>query len=1032
MSSGTVSATSTYSPGKGMSFAKDIGSRVLAAAQSAKDEKKLQEKIEKEGGEVPESAKKGLFGRALKQQFVTNPINDLKKNFNKKLTGAAGIVGLFGSKGRALEDKMMGKKFSIKGGFDRSGYKKAQDDNDDSGGGGAGGGGAGGGGSVPTLGALVLDIQAIASAVSSMQGLISAQMSISSKMADSLGEIKSILGEQVSLQQQRIENEERAAMEASLESSQQVSGTDKATSTVTEGGGLLGMLGDVQKLLGMLKSLPEMIGGFIKAMISKLPGGAKLMDALGGAKKAVTGGMDAVQAGGKGLLKGVLKALKPGLKAIPFGIGGLLDFGLNMLLGEPPGKAAAKAIGSTIGSSLGALVAGALGLVGGPAAIATGAAGAVLGGVLGDILGGAVYDLFAPKKMAEGGVMIGEAGKEAVVDLNSAEGKSQLGGGGPDMDSAGQSYYSAIAGSTLAVTKEFIDGMGPIGAAVAPVIQDDIAKLGQTFELPSTSIKMSVGGAGLSPVPGAEKKGEKFLEDLVSGSLEKVNSGKEKTRTDGGGGSGSSGGGDGGSSGADTGSGAAAPAGAAPTGGPPAPVTAASFGAAQLAATTTSQTTTGAGRNTQTVTTVNNKNLQKVTGSNPGKYYYDGLGNVYSIDKDEKRILKPDQLKNGVAGAAGNFNFFRNTNTGVVSLATHQDATSSGFYDYAANAVREPGFGPSGEQKNIWVPVNDAKQYKGQFTEATPYGKSKISAEDGASATLNKLGNGKLADAPRGLCVTGVLETMAANKIPNPQGTGNDGNNPRGLASQLIKNYGWGSIGGLGSKSNLKSPYGNVGVNTMDFGQWKTAVKSNKIPSGAIVFMTQNQDWSGNRSGGHDASIAKDGGKKLWSGHWQAQSDGVGAVYGNASNKIIALTPGGQQIPYDGSTSGDDGGDRKEGDAAPENPFEAMEAGLKAMLVGAMVMAGNPKDKAEFEKLKKDAEASDAVTKMFGSTGNVTTPTTPAAPTRNTRGGGTSSPAAGSPQVIHVPTGSTPPSSLSRPAIPMSGTPGSLSPVRGV
>lgn len=144
------------------------------------------------------------------------------------------------------------------------------------------------------------------------------------------------------------------------------------------------------------------------------------------------------------------------------------------------------------------------------------------------------------------------------------------------------------------------------------------------------------------------------------------------------------------------------------------------------------------------------------------------------------------------------------------------------------------------------------------------------------------------------------------------------------------------------------------------------------------------------------------------------------------------MTPGGQQIPYDGSSSDDDGGDREDGEGTPENPFEAMEAGLKAMLVGAMVMAGNPKDKAEFEKLKKEAEASDAVTKMFGSTGNVTTPSTPAAPTRNTRGGGTSSPAAGSPQVIPVPTGSTPSSSLSRPASPMSGTPGSLSPVRGV
>jgi hypothetical protein len=1010
-----------------MSFAKDIGSRVLAAAQSAKDEKKLQEKIEKEGGEVPESAKKGLFGRALKQQFVTNPINDLKKNFNKKLTGTAGIVGLFGGKGRALEDKMMGKKFSInKSGFDRSGYKKAQKEKPKTGGGGGGGAGGGGGPGAPTLGALVLDIQAIASAVSSMQGLISTQMSISSKMADSLGEIKNILGEQVSLQQQRIENEERAAMEASLESSQQVSGTDKATSTVTEGGGLLSMLGDLQSLFGILKSLPSMFMGLLRGLLSKIPGGKFLLDKFGGgAAKKIAG--EAVEGGAKSLLG---KFLRPIFKRIPI-VGGLIDFAVSLALGEPIGRAAAKAAGATLGGALG----GFLGSVfPGPGTVV----GGLLGGFAGDWVGGSLYDAIAgafggdkEKKMASGGVMIGEAGKEAVVDLNSAEGKSQLGGGGPDMDSAGQSYYSAIAGSTLAVTKEFIDGMGPIGAAVAPVIQDDIAKLGQTFELPSTSIKMSVGGAGLSPVPGAEKKGEKFLEDLVSGSLEKVNSGKEKTRTGGGGSGGSSGGGDTGSSGGDTGSGAAAPSGAAPAGGAAAPVTAASFGAAQLAATTTSQTTTG-GRSPQTVTTVNNKNLQKVTGSNPGKYYYDGLGNVYAIDKDEKRILKPDQLKNGVPGAAGNFNFFRNTNTGVVSLATHQDATSSGFYDYAANAVREPGFGPSGEQKNIWVPVGDAKQYKGQFTEATPYGKSKISAEDGASATLNKLGNGKLADAPRGRCVTGVLETMAANKIPNPQGTGNDGNNPRGLASQLIKNYGWGSIGGLGSKSNLKSPYGNVGVNTMDLGQWKTAVKSNKIPSGAIVFMTRNNDWSGNSSGGHDASIAKDGGKKLWSGHWQAQSDGVGAVYGSASNKIIALTPGGQQIPYDGSTSGDDGEDREDGEGTPENPFEAMEAGLKAMLVGAMVMAGNPKDKAEFEKLKKEAEASDAVTKMFGSTGNVTTPSTPAAPTRNTRGGGTSSPAAGSPQVIHVPTGSTPPSSLSRPAIPMSGTPGSLSPVRGV
>ncbi len=175
-------------------------------------------------------------------------------------------------------------------------------------------------------------------------------------------------------------------------------------------------------------------------------------------------------------------------------------------------------------------------------------------------------------------------------------------------------------------------------------------------------------------------------------------------------------------------------------------------------------------------------------------------------------------------------------------------------------------------------------------------------------SVLSKLGdNSKLASAPRGMCVTGVLETMAKNGVPNPQGTSNDPNNPRGLAAQLIKDYGWGSISGLGENINLKSAYGNVGANAMSFSQWKDAVKSNKIPSGSIIFTTRNSDWTGNQSSGHDAAIAKEGGKKLWSGHWQAQADGVGAVYGTSSNKIIALTPGGQQIPYDGSKMSDTG-----------------------------------------------------------------------------------------------------------------------------
>jgi hypothetical protein len=1012
MSSGTVSASSTFQEGKGISFARDIGSRVLKAAQSAKDEKKLQEKIIAKGGEVPESAQRGLFAKALKQEFVSNPINDLKKNFNKKITGAAGIVGLFGSKGRSLEDKMLGKKFSIKkGGFDRSGYKTGDEDDD-------GGGGAGGGGSPASLGSLVLDIQSIASAVSSMQGLINTQMTISAKMADNLDQIKNVLTEQVSLQQQRIAGEERAAAEASLESSQQVSGNAASTSTLTEGGGILGMLGDIQSLFGILKSLPGMFTNLLKGIVSKIPGGKWILDKIGGkAAGKAAGGLagEAAEVGAKSLLG---KFLRPIFKRIPI-IGGLIDFAVSLALGEPVGRAAAKAAGAMLGGALGGLVGS---LLPGPGTIV----GGLLGGFAGDWVGGSLYDMIAgafggsnDKKMAAGGVMIGEAGKEAVVNLNSAGAKQQLGGATGDIDSVGQTYFSAIAGSTLAVTKEFVEGMGPIGSAVAPVIQDDVSKLGKTFDVPATAIKMSVGGASLTPVPGAEKKGEEFLRQLVSGTLEKVADKKDTTK--GGGGSGSSG--SSGSSGADSPTPTPAPA-ASPTPTSKPEVTATSFGSDQLKNTNP----TFGGKN-NSLTNVGNKNLQKVGGGNSGKYYYDGFGNIYSVDKDEKRILTKDEIKNGVPGAAGNLNFFRNLNSGVVNLATHGDAKESGWYDYAANAVKEPvarQYRGGTIQVPSWVSIGDSLKYKEQFTEATPFGKSKISAEGGASV-LKKLGDGsKLAHAAPGKCVTGVLDTMAANGVPNPAGTGSDGNNPRGLAAQLIKNYGWGSISGLGKKVNLKSAYGNVGANAMSFSEWKDAVKSNKIPSGAIIFMTRNKDWSGNQSSGHDASIAKQGGKKLWSGLEQAQVDGVGAVYGNASQNIIALTPGGQQIPYDGSTSGDTG---EEGESESSDPFEALTSGLLNMISAAGTIfdgiQGVSTDKASYDNSKTNWES-------IVKTGNQTT-AAGATPPKTTVVAAASGGTPGSSAIVAVPVGSTggTPTALARDTTP-GGTPAQLTPVRNI
>lgn len=177
---------------------------------------------------------------------------------------------------------------------------------------------------------------------------------------------------------------------------------------------------------------------------------------------------------------------------------------------------------------------------------------------------------------------------------------------------------------------------------------------------------------------------------------------------------------------------------------------------------------------------------------------------------------------------------------------------------------------------------------------------------------MKKMGDGaRLVNAPAGRCVTGVLNTAQANgaKIGNPNVyTSRDPNNPRGLMSQAVKDFGWTSVN-IGSPKAVKSPYGNVRVKEMNKNQWKGAVKQNKIPSGSLVFTTKH-GWDWNRgSSGNDAAIAKQGGRKLWSGHWQAVVDGVGMVYGNATKKVVALVhPKGFKGGYDGSSAPGDGG----------------------------------------------------------------------------------------------------------------------------
>ena len=211
----------------------------------------------------------------------------------------------------------------------------------------------------------------------------------------------------------------------------------------------------------------------------------------------------------------------------------------------------------------------------------------------------------------------------------------------------------------------------------------------------------------------------------------------------------------------------------------------------------------------------------------------------------------------------------------------------------------------------------------GEFRGGKPQGKMKERSKKeekrfqkffmAAGGELAKLGDGtRLVNAARGMCTTGVLETAEANnaKVGAPHvATARDPNNPRGLMAQAVKDFGYAALN-IGQPKKITSPYGHVNVKEMNFGQWKKAVKGNKVPSGSLVFSTRHSDWNNSASSsGNDSAIAKNGGRKLWSGHWQAVVDGVGAVYGAGTKKVVALVhPSNHKGGYDGKGGNNEGG----------------------------------------------------------------------------------------------------------------------------
>ena len=158
---------------------------------------------------------------------------------------------------------------------------------------------------------------------------------------------------------------------------------------------------------------------------------------------------------------------------------------------------------------------------------------------------------------------------------------------------------------------------------------------------------------------------------------------------------------------------------------------------------------------------------------------------------------------------------------------------------------------------------------------------------------LEKLGDANIrkASSPMGYCVTGSLNTMSRSGVPNPAATGMDeGNNPRGAIVQLMKSFGWKSMGG--KSTQLNSPYGKVRTGVYSRNEYSSLVDKGKVPSGALVFQTKYDSWNGTAPGssGYDMAIAQKGGKEHWNGQPMPKF-----VYGSLTKKIVVLTPDGKQ-----------------------------------------------------------------------------------------------------------------------------------------
>lgn len=951
MASGTVGSTSTYVEGKSFSFAKSVASKVLDAAKTAKNVKHKHDAMERKGEKIPESEKKNIFTKALKQEFVDNPIKKLRKSVATKVTGGAGIVGLFGKRGRSTERKILAftkKRIGArKKGGTGSGIPKPGEPQS---------GGGMGGGDVTVFGSIVLDLERISNTLTSMSSLFQVNLEQSSKISTGLGDLKDILAEQLSIQQRQISNEEMRAREAALENSQQTSGTASSTSTIREGGGGLGGLIDLftslKDLKGILRNLPGMFSKLLKGFLSKIPGGKTLLG-LGGKAASAVGGLFK---GAKGFMKGgLMKFLRPIFKRIPI-FGGLIDFIVSLALGEPIGRAAAKSVGAMLGSALGTL-------------IPIPGVGTIAGGVVGDLVGGSIYDAVMnmtkskdEEKMSSGGVMIGEAGKEMVTPLSSSSAQGAF--KNSYMDDVFAMPNKAVAGGILAVTKDFAEGLGPAGQSAAGIVKDDIAKLGRVFEIPSVNTSIDVGGASLTRNPNAESEGRKYLEELVEKSVEKIapkQEKKEKDYTFGG----SGGGGGGGSAPESESPDATSPSPA------PAPAVAPATGPTTLESLKenvqfVNKQQTGLFGSKTTISAVKGTDKAGVRrvimvdedGRPSDTLYYNDKGEVFNVDPTlgTKGISKltTDQLRSLKINGA---QLYRNLQTGKVVMTRRPPV---GFYNYEKNGVVQEKLAQTESnavdmtlRRVVTRPLSALTDVERQNFGSNPYGPtadlSKIKAEDGISV---RLPSGVAVTSRRGHRVlNGASDFHEGTDIGAPRGTKLFAFTDGMITDVRREGSGDGGYGNSVYWTDSKG-WGHLYAHLDKFG--KGVVAGTPIKKGKILGTVGN---TGKSFGDHL--------------HWELSTNpsDVGLPKGQGNridplSKYSSASPfTGTPLPGDGVSSDIAGEDYATDDVAgvtdqPVDPFEAMDKSIEGMLTGLglslSIAKGDIKSVADYKKAQDE------------------------------------------------------------------------------